>query len=97
MDGQFPQMLFSYGFSYRTVFYTLDAQLNLMRFSREILFPSCSQRGNVDSSKAESIQFVSSALIVNDRVFVLYGINDCESVVMNISHDSLAQLLEFEV
>lgn len=53
---------------------TLDARLNPLRFSREILFPVRSTSGAVDNSKAESIQFVSSALMIDDRVFVFYGI-----------------------
>ena len=82
---------FSFGYSYRAIFFTLTEDLRLDRFSRELLFPALDSANAPRSATgavpqfAEGIQFVTSAVVnPGEGVTVLYGINDCETAKMKV-------------
>ena len=93
---------FSFGYSYRAIFFTLTEDLRLDRFSRELLFPALDSANAPRSATgavpqfAEGIQFVTSAVVnPGEGVTVLYGINDCETAKMKLSFERLEHVLEF--
>ena len=95
LDDQFPPKMFRYGFSYRTILYLLDHSLNVFKFSREWLFPIVVNDTSLNAQMAESIQFVSSAILEYNFVHIFYGINDCKSAVLTMTIPKLMSMLEF--
>ena len=103
--GIVAEPTFRWGFSYRTVLYTLEpldhhesrAPLRIGRYSRELSFPALDSAaaGRGAPAYAESIQFVMGAVVDGDRLTLTYGVNDCESAAVTLTMGALQRLLEF--
>jgi len=55
-----------------------DKEYNIKKHSKEFCFGDC-----------EGIQFITSVHRINDRLHLFYGVNDCNSKILNITVSAL--------